>query len=441
MLLRRFSVTGYKNLRRTAVLDALGSINLIHGPNNVGKSNLLQAMALFFQCLLPTGGDLPIAEPRKLTPAETQDLVSHPREMFHLDEPAPILLSGSLDVPKDELEAAGIKPLYSTSPIEIDITLEWDGDDAAVRITRFLFGDGTDATKRAAVADEKTRVLRFAKFLARNMLVREGPDQRFAIIGVRRDLEHDMVHLGSGDVPLALEMYDCRESPDTVRRDRWRAFVRAMQEFQETTGAGVFEVTYQRAEARASLVFDAEKTRIPFRLLGTGVQQVAALLGSLLVRNASIVAIEEPELNLRWDLQNKLRDALRGLVTGPREPGSVSQLFLTSHSPAFEAGEQFFLVERGPDGPVVSRRPTSDLPFVLGTAAEHIGLPDRAAQAYVTSQGVMRLPPSAVERLRVQGGGGVVLVDAAPHGVRLVSNSDYLDELGPVEQPAPSDEP
>ena len=440
MLLRRFSVAGYKNLRQPVVLEELGPMNLIHGPNNVGKSNLLQSMALFFRCLLPSRDELPIVAPRKLAPVEIADIAAHAREMFHLEEPKPIALSAMLHVPESELHAAGVRPLYPVDDIEIDLKLEWDGDDATVRITRFRFSDGTDATQRAASADGKTRMLRFAKFLARNLLVREGPDERFSIIGVRRDLEGDPIHRDSEAVPLALEMYDCRESPDTVRRDRWRAFVRAMHEFQETTGEGDFEVTFQRAESRALLMFDMEKTRIPLRLLGTGVQQLAALLGHLLVRNASIVAIEEPELNLRWDLQNRLRDALQGLVARSQGPGGVSQLFLTSHSPAFETGESFFLMERSAGGPVVSRRPASELPLVLGAPAQHLGLPERAPQAYVTSQGVLRLPPSAIERVGAQHGGGVVFVDAEPHGVRIVSNSDYLDELGLADEPASTDE-
>lgn len=442
MLLRRFSVAGYKNLRRPIVLEDLAPINLIHGPNNVGKSNLLQAIALFFRLLSPTGSDLPIAASRSVLDYDIADIVLSPRDIFNLDEPAPIALSGSIHVSKGELDAAGIQQSHPALDIEIDLTLEWDGNAATVRITRLHFSDGTDATQRTTSADEKARVLRIARFLARNLLVRDGPDQRFSVIGVRRDLELDTTPRRNGDpVPLALEMYDCRESTDTVRRNRWRAFVRAMQAFQDTTGEGVFEVIYQRNDKRALLVFDTEKTRIPLRLLGTGVQQVAALLGNLLVRNASIVAIEEPELNLRWDLQNKLRDALQSLVAGPPEPGGVNQLFLTSHSPAFETGESFFLMERGAGGPTVSKRPTSQISHVLGAPAEHLGLPNHAPQAYVTSQGVMRLPQDAIERLQVKGGGGVVLVNAEPHGVRLMSNSDYLDELGLTDEPATADEP
>jgi hypothetical protein len=55
-------------------------------------------------------------------------------------------------------------------------------------------------------------------------------------------------------------------------------------------------------------------------------------------------------------------------------------------------------------------------------------LPSRAPQAYVTSDGIVRLPAHAIERLGVSKGGGV-FVDAEPRGVRILSNDNYLDEL------------
>ena len=47
MKLRSFSVQGFKNFEQEVRLDELGDINVIHGENNVGKSNLLQAIDLF----------------------------------------------------------------------------------------------------------------------------------------------------------------------------------------------------------------------------------------------------------------------------------------------------------------------------------------------------------------------------------------------------------
>ena len=449
MRLRRFSVSGYKNLRQPVVLDALGPINLIHGANNVGKSNLLQAMAMFFRCLLPGADGLPFNRGRAVSLSEVGDLVPDLRALFHLEQPAPIVLNGVLDIPTAELAAAGIQEAPPIVELDIEVTLQWNAVDAAatVHITRFRFGDGDDAAVGRDPGEEKSRpqrkvsddTLRLAKFVARNVTVREGPAQRFSIVGVHRALEDDKIQREKDVASLAMEMYDCRESTDRVRRDRWRAFVRAMAEFQDVTGDGAFEVTFPRSGLDARLVFDTDKTRIPFQLLGSGVQQVAALLGHLLMRNASIVAIEEPELNLRWDLQNRLREVLGKLVEEPHGHGGLDQLFLTSHSPAFETDESFWLMEVGSDGPVVSRRPASELPVVLGSAPLHLGLPERAPQAYVTSQGVVRLPPHTIARLHVERGGGVVFLDAEPRGVRVLSNDDYLDELGMVDETPDTD--
>lgn len=423
MLLRRFSVQGYKNLRAPIVLDSLGPINVIHGENNVGKSNVVQAIALFFRSLTSASNVLPLLSPLRFDISAVADFAPDGRELFHLDKPLPIVLGGLLDISSAELAAAGIQ--HAGTQLDVEVRLEWVGADATVQITRFRFEDGKDWTLLPNSKEEQDRAQTFFRFIPTNLAVREGPRERFAIIGVHRDLEVER-----DGQPLALEMYDSRESPDRVRRDRWRAFVRAMTEFRGVTGQGSFEITMPRSPTpTARLVFDTDTMRIPLRLLGTGVQQIAALLGHVLMRNASIAAIEEPELNLRWAMQERLREALANIVK-PDEPGALNQLFITSHSAAFESGETFFLMEPGPDGPTVSRRPVSELALLLGGAPDHLGLPDRAPQAYVTSQGVVRLPDDVLDRLRIRGGGGVVFPRAEPHGVRMLSNEDFLHELG-----------
>jgi hypothetical protein len=433
---RRFSVVGYKNLEQPILLDELGPINVIHGANNVGKSNLLQAIELFFRCLRLTNGGVPFGQ-NTLTP----DLlgVSTLRQLFHLERPSPIILSAVLDLRPEELSAAGMSTLSAITELDIEIQLDWSPpQEARCSIKRFRYADNRDA---ARAPGEYKDASAHATFLARNPLVSAGPSARFALVGVRRSLEEDPIQRDEGDAPLAREMYDCRESLDRARRDRWRSFVRAMGELRDITGEGTFEVTYPRnvADGGARLVFDTDTMRIPFGLLGSGVQQVAALLGHVLVRNASIVGIEEPELNLRWDLQDRLREALKKLVSDPPGTGGVDQLFITSHSPAFESGESFWLMEAGPKGPHISRRPASELRAVLGFGPRHLGLPEHAPQAYVTTQGVVRLPDHVLARLRLARGGGVIFLESGQRGVRILSDEDYLDELGLTDDVEPGD--
>src|SRR5437899_8895112 len=55
MRLISFTVEGYKNLTAAVTLGPLGGVNALHGANNVGKSNLIAAIDLFFG-LLAIGG-------------------------------------------------------------------------------------------------------------------------------------------------------------------------------------------------------------------------------------------------------------------------------------------------------------------------------------------------------------------------------------------------
>ncbi len=233
--LRRFSVQGFKNLEQPIVLDDLGPINVLHGANNVGKSNLLQAIELFFRCLVlgVSGAEF------SLNPQNLPGF-PEPRFLFHLERPAPIALSAIIDAQPDEIRVDGIKELITQVTIELTITLKPDGLSRC-EIKKALLG---------------TRMLGnglwgalFSQLVWRSGVSATAP--RFALVGVRRDLEQDPVLYGGASAPLAREMYSCRDSLDRGKRNRWRSFVRAMEELKEITGEGVFEVI--RPEAQASL--------------------------------------------------------------------------------------------------------------------------------------------------------------------------------------------
>jgi hypothetical protein len=434
MHLTRFSVQGYKNIRNPIELRDLEAINVIHGANNVGKSNLLQAIGLFFECLEPRHGFSPLADIRSAWPELGIGFVRHHRELFHLAAPAPIALEAVLVIPQAELEAAGLSPMAGSDRLTIKVAIVWSGDQAQLPPISAVFADGTSLVQKTATG--QAAALALLRFLSRNPLIRTGPAERFALIGVRRDLELDAIPHDRGQLSLALEMFDARESDEVARRDRWTAFTAAMADFERLTGPGQFEVTFRRHLNAAQLVFDTPSTRTPLRLMGTGVQQAAALLGHILLRNAPIVAVEEPELNLRADVQDLVSDALQRLVQRG-DPGGIHQMFLTSHSDRFEVGTSYFSMNAGPSGPTVERRPIERASLELGLLAEKGAVPDGATTSYVSSQGSLVLPAQVVERLGVQKGGGVVFRDAEPTGVRMLSNADFVAELmGPSEDDA-----
>jgi hypothetical protein len=91
------------------------------------------------------------------------------------------------------------------------------------------------------------------------------------------------------------------------------------------------------------LQVETRERSIPIDQLGSGIQQLALLGGMIALSQSWIVAIEEPEINLSWPTQEKLKHILRKMVQDTANP--PAQLFLSSHSPVFEFYERFFRVD------------------------------------------------------------------------------------------------
>ncbi len=68
---------------------------------------------------------------------------------------------------------------------------------------------------------------------------------------------------------------------------------------------------------------------MPIASKGTGVQQILVLLGFIAASRASIIGIEEPELNLSFRNQDLIINKLMSLVS---LDGPPYQLLITSHS-------------------------------------------------------------------------------------------------------------
>lgn len=419
MRLRSFRVRGYKNLRAEIALDGLSVINVIHGPNNVGKSNLLEAIALYFYLLgLEQDGWLPIAADRRISDGELFAAGFPRAEIFDLEQPAPIEMSAELETDAGELVAAGIEPLLPCNHVTVSLVLQWTGADVAYRVRRFELADGTEAAEALSSPEKKTFVLRFAKFLTRNFQIRTAPAERFALVPAERRL----------DSGLLLALYDAKESADIAQVRRWERFVAVMKTFTDILGDGAFVSTYDRASSQARLVYQTASVRIPFQLLGTGIQQITVLVARLLMTNATHVAIEEPELNLRYSLQERLRTAFAEICGAP---GGPTQLFLTSHSPAFESGSHFYLMRPAPAGPVVERREVGDALVATDFPGPVEALPGRAVRCYLSSEGVVRVPDRLLKMLGVPGGGGVTFVEGDEPGVvEMMSNAAFLDRFG-----------
>ncbi|AUX20710.1 uncharacterized protein SOCEGT47_011830 [Sorangium cellulosum] len=417
MRLSSFHVRGFKNFRQEIGLEELGTFNVIHGVNNVGKSNLLQAMELYFRLLgLERDGWLPFSTDRRIDDQELLTMGFTRSEIFNLEQPYPIELRGEVLTDPQELDAAGIRPLLPADRVQVGVVLQWVGTSVAYRVKSFVFADGTNVVSSQSSPEKKTFILRFAKFLMQNFLIRTEEAARFALIPVTRLL----------DPQLALALYDAKESSDIEAVRRWERFVEVMGLFTDILGDGAFVATYDRRSAQANLVYQTANARIPLNLLGSGVQQIVSLVGRLLMTKATIVGVEEPELNLRYSLQERLREIFTNIVG---RPGGPAQLFLTSHSPAFETGSDFYFMEPTAGGPVVQRHGVEATLAAVDFPSE-LSTPQRAAaRSYVSTEGVVRLPERVMRALGLPQGGGITFVDH-DGSVEIMSNERFVDQFG-----------
>lgn len=423
MQLRSFKVQGFKNFRQPVTLEDLGPINVIHGPNNVGKSNLLQAIDLFFFLMrldYDIGGfrTLPMQLIQQLSDELLAQSGLQRTEIFNLEAPVPILLEAVIVTESGELRGVGIDPnVLPLEHVRIVVELRWMGSEVSYTVLRFETKDGKDYVAATKTHPEIAQIAAFAKLVALTARSSTAADLRFARIPVERFANR----------ALALALYDARESMEIKLSRRWERFVSLMAAFTDILGEGKFIVAYDRKSGVAQLLYETAGARTPLYLLGSGVQQLAALLGTVLVTGATIAGIEEPELHLRYTMQLRLREVLSGLVGGP---GGLDQLFITSHSDAFEAGPRFYYMESTPDGPRVEPRGVEGARAAVGITTEGTLPSQNAVLCYLTTDGVVRVPDRIRGVIGLPKGGGVVFV-GRDRVVEMMSDDTFADRFEP----------
>jgi predicted ATPase len=394
MQLKRFSVKGFKNFRQEVVLENMGDICVIHGENNVGKSNVLEAMRLFFS-LIPTEANFKFnmkALLEKINCFETSNIFTFASEI-------PITISAIFDCDTED-------------ELSLDFIINKDSIDSRSPAEKNIW--------------KYNSLTSFANFLKK----------QFALIGVDRQINDAETEKERCIVPqsLLLQLYDIKDSPEPAVFEKWELFVSTLQKFGDVLGEGEFISVFDRESNRANLVFQPKikpRRRIPIEILGSGIQQVVALIARLLVSDADFIAIEEPELNLRYTLQLRLREILEEIVKAPIGP---QQIFLTSHSPAFEFGEHFYAMKATDDGPIIEHLPIKQAHLFTEHDVINSNIDGKTApQCYVTSDGLVKLPEDICKELGIEQGGGIVPLKRKDNNhVELLTNEQFIDLLEPI---------
>jgi len=449
MRIKRFAVSGFKNFTQEVVLDDLGEICVIHGENNVGKSNLLEAMLLFFK-ILQYGKIYEMGDSKHRIFNNLNDLGFEPSQIFNLASPLPIELHATvLITPKEmkefgKLHLASDEPNCENSEYEVSIYVKI-ADTVALKIVNPMENWFTEPDQMV-ISPEKLNAIMLRAIAEKDYQpVNLALNDRFILIGTHRmvfsdntvemamnrddytDYEESAQKSANEIVPqsLRLQLYGASVSFDLAILKRWKLFVKIMSRFNDILGEGQFIARYDPSKKIADVVFDTDDKRIPLDLLGSGIQQVVALIARLLVSNATFVAIEEPELNLRYTLQLRLYEVFKEIVA---DPAGANQIFLTSHSPAFEHGEHFYHMHTSEHGITVEKRPISLAPMVTGMSVDTVAINKNASYGYVSTEGLIRIPERIRKELGTEEGGGVVFLKRKDNGhVELLTNQQFAN--------------
>ena len=361
----------------TGAADAIATF---HGDNASGKSNAIAALDF----LLRTAGDLlAIDSPTGLHRRPTTGEVLNP-------EPG-LLWHG-------EAARAGIKVTRHHGPHDAGKLMEIIArfDDARLGTLQLRAPPLLvyDEVQIFGTPEVRRRLLEFRTPL--------GSKRRpIAILNAsRRALWFDDKAPGDAIQPaLAEALLATRLSREPEQRARWRDFLAALAIVPAFAGKDI-SIDRPHKNGLPELTFEERgKSVLGLEELSSGERQLVILFAGVLLAEASIVAVEEPELSLDAKSQLLFRDFLARLV----ELGRIDQAIIESHIAAFD-GPQVIRFHRAPGGATrVSRDPNET---AEQAALSQAARAQDAQRQWVTRDGYTELPEPMRKDLGLMQGGG-----------------------------------
>ena len=451
MRLTSFRAQNFKSLIDIELTD-LQDINVFYGPNNVGKSNILQAMDLFFGMLGARSPDQVISghapEAGEKQPAREALMV--PAD-FHVLKPHGGEIAGTVMLSPDEAGTAGLDPSSPREPVVA--AFELAERDGLARVREWTITVNGEPLRNLAhdhpQADEALDVdllpwdcnpeldeTQMRRSAIRELTARDAPGgpRGFALVQasrVVRGAPTDGADLSiiPGTLRDAL-YYDLKETESADGKRRWELLRAALAELGPPVGPLVLDTSVSR-ERGVGLVCHVGGELIRLENMGTGVQQLVALVGHLLSTNAKIVAIEEPELNLSHDLQKVLRDLFERIVADEAGP---DQLFITSHSPVFAKGREHYFVSMTDHETHVEKREAHrrywDTWGFEPTEREEWRDDARELSTAVSPRGEVRLPERVRSDLGLTQGGYVLFPKGSDGQWRVLREGTPVEDDG-----------
>jgi hypothetical protein len=344
MRIHSFQVQGLANFANAVALGPLEEINLLYGPSNAGKSNLLRAVELYFR-LMGAGEAVTKAQRDTLDQPddELRELLS---VSFSRTAPQPIVLDVEWTLAGEDLEEAGLLPDFPYKRVKTVLELDPAGRSLEIRVRKWLM-EQTDVAPLDR--DKDPALVGFAQQI-RRLLSDARPFQfdQPVLPAVRLGQSAELFPQSLRDA-----LFDARQSLAPEARKRWALFCELAATMRAELGAGSWETVFERSTGRADLVYVRGEESVRLEWMGAGVQRLTALVAELALAPERWIMMEEPEWRLSPSLQKRLATLARRVVRaglGPR------QFFITTHSPTLASLGTAFAVELAEGAPVAEQK-------------------------------------------------------------------------------------
>lgn len=385
MRITRFRVENFKSIGPAVELTELGPVNVLHGANNAGKSNVLEAMGVALRVLERLPDILASNDYAGLIETEWVEILTP-----HYPEACLTNRSSSEDEDREVSHPIEIELQLKDPDIELHIQVLEADRMVYLRGVRIggAFYQNSNVDDLGAEEESQNYVLR----------------------------EHQALHLGGpltqsirisdSDEDFADRLFEAEKSRIPGDRDRWRALVKALEVYApEIQGA---RLTTVKDDDTPGLAFEDSSPPhdlAPLEEQGQGIQAVVRVLGEIFLTDADIIALEEPESYLSLSGQLRLREVLERVARDYNK-----QIFLTSHSFAFDCGEAFWRVTRDDQGFTRVERAKRETPIPEAEWSEKLEktmrvLRDRQSPplpaAWLSREGLVLLPDRVREQLHL----------------------------------------
>jgi len=357
MRLLSFRVTGFAHFTQPVAMAPLEPINVLHGPNDAGKSTLVRAMDLYFRLL---GAAESVARDPVLTfEPDDLDLRDLLDDSFHWETPGPITFLVNWSVSQAHLERYNLAQEKPLGQVTTEIELRRVNRQYELGVLRWLHKD-----RDLSVLDRAKEgpALQYGAQI-RRLLADAVP------FAYDRPIPPLRVLRGAGDGfprELSNALFDARQCVAPRERKRWTLFSHLLGALEPEIGPGQWDTAFERVTGDATLLFVSGERAQPITRFGGGIQRFVSLAAELVLAREPWVCLEEPEWRLTPDLQRRfmsVADRILEAEVGPR------QLWITTHSPVFGAAGKPFGLVRSPAGPVLEARPYQGAPTGAGQPA------------------------------------------------------------------------